>query len=66
MLNCARICETAANVMLTGGRLHQRVCEVCATYCEACAKSCEALQDMGECVRACRRCAELCREMAGT
>ena len=64
MLNCAEICQTAADFMLSGSRFHQRTCAVCAEVCEACAKSCEQVGDMAECVDACTRCAESCRKMS--
>lgn len=65
MLNCAEICQTAANFMLSGSAIHQQICAACAEVCEACAKSCERVGDMDECVQICRRCAESCRRMAG-
>jgi hypothetical protein len=64
MINCAEICQTSANFMLSHSALHARVCGVCAEVCEACARSCEQVSDMDECVQACRRCAESCRQMA--
>lgn len=65
MIDCAEICRTSANFLLSGSEFHQRTCELCAEICEVCADSCEALGDMQECVDACRRCAESCRQMAG-
>ncbi len=64
MLNCAELCQTSANFMLSGSPLHGRVCAVCAEACEACAKSCEQVGDMRECVDECQRCARSCRAMA--
>jgi hypothetical protein len=64
MINCAEICQTSANFMLSSSELHKRVCAVCAEVCEACAQSCEQVGDMQACVEACRRCAESCRRMA--
>jgi len=64
MINCADICLTSANFMLSNSELHQKTCGVCAEVCEACAASCEQVGDMQECVDACRRCAESCRRMA--
>ena len=64
MTNCAEICQTAANFMLSGSKYHQHVCATCAEICTACAKSCEAVGGMDVCVTACTRCAESCREMA--
>ncbi len=64
ILNCAELCQTSANFMLSGSPLHGRVCAVCAEACEACAKSCEQVGDMRECVEECQRCARSCRTMA--
>ena len=65
MINCADICATSADFMLSNSELHARICAACAEICEACARSCEDLGDMDNCVRACRVCAESCRRMAG-
>jgi len=64
MLNCAEICQTSANFMISGSSFHALSCAVCADVCEACADSCERLEGMEECVKACRSCAEFCRKMA--
>lgn len=65
MLDCARICQAAADFMLSGSRFHGQVCGVCALVCDACADSCERIGEMTDCVGACRVCAEHCRQMAG-
>lgn len=64
MLDCAQICQTAADFMLRSSMMHAHVCRACAEVCEACARSCEEVGDMQRCVDACRRCAESCRKMA--
>jgi hypothetical protein len=64
MLNCAQICRTAADFMLSHSHLHAIVCQACAEVCEACANSCDAVGDMEACARECRDCADSCREMA--
>lgn len=64
MMNCAEICQTCANFMLSGSGLHKLTCGVCAQICQRCADDCERIGDMDECVQACRRCAESCRQMA--
>ena len=66
MINCADICQTAADFMLSNSDMHAKVCAACAEVCEACARSCQDVGDMDECVRACRQCAESCWQMAGT
>lgn len=66
MMNCADLCGTAADFMLSSSQLYGEVCAVCATVCEACARSCADVGGMERCVEACRRCAESCREMSAT
>ena len=63
MLNCAELCQTSANFMLSDSPMHGRVCLICAEACEACAKSCEQVGDMRECVEECLSCAKSCRSM---
>ncbi|MCL7421405.1 MAG: four-helix bundle copper-binding protein [Methylobacter sp.] len=65
MMNCAEICQTSANFMLSSSRFHNRTCEVCAEICEACAMDCDSIGDMEECASTCRECADSCRQMAG-
>ena len=65
MINCADICRTAADFMLSNSVLHGKVCAACADVCDACAVSCGEVGDMDDCVQACQRCAESCRQMAG-
>jgi len=64
MLNCAELCRTSAEFMLSNSHLHAAVCAVCAEVCQACADSCEQIGGMDECVKACRDCVESCRQMA--
>lgn len=66
LLDCAEICQTAANFMTRDSELHAVVCGACAQVCERCAQSCEQLggDEMRRCADACRRCAESCRAMA--
>ncbi len=62
MINCAEICQTATNFMLSGSAFHKKLCAVCAEVCDACAKSCEQVGGMEDCVKACRACADSCRK----
>lgn len=64
MLDCAEICQAAANFMARGSEHHRHVCRECAEICRACAASCQELGDMQECVEACLRCAASCEKMA--
>lgn len=66
MINCAELCQTAANFMLSQSAQHVVVCAACAQVCEACADNCEDAGDMDECVRICRKCAQHCSQMSGT
>ena len=63
MMNCAEICQTSANLLLSGSQAHVPLCGLCANICEACANSCDEIGGMDECVDACRQCATSCREM---
>ena len=63
MLNCAELCQTSANFMLSCSPMHGRVCAVCAEACEACAKSRERVGDMRECIDECLRCTKSWRSM---
>ncbi|MBA4141844.1 MAG: four-helix bundle copper-binding protein [Nitrosospira sp.] len=65
MMNCAEICQTSVNFMLSSSAFSNQTCRVCAEVCEACAKSCEQI-GMEDCARVCRECAESCRQMAGS
>lgn len=64
MMNCAEICQTCANFMLSGSDLHHLTCGVCAEVCRRCAEECERMGDMEECAETCRNCAEACADMA--
>src|SRR5262249_48230138 len=64
MLNCASICRTSAEFLLSRSPLHVRVCEACAAACDACARSCAEIGGMDDCGRACAACAISCRQVA--
>lgn len=65
LANCAKICETSAQFMLSGSPLHVLTCGVCATICEKCAEDCEKREGPYQaCIDACLRCAAMCREMS--
>jgi hypothetical protein len=66
MMNCAEICQTSANFMLSSSTFHNRLCGVCAEVCDACGQDCKSIGDMDECVEACMNCAESCHQMAGS
>ena len=64
MVNCAEMCQTSANFMLSGSGLHTITCGACARVCAACAESCAKIEGMEHCAQTCRGCAETCRKMA--
>ena len=64
LMNCAEICQTSANFLLSSSHFQHSLCGVCAEICEACAADCEKIGDMDECIEAWRDCAETCRQMA--
>ncbi len=63
LINCAELCKTSADFMISESPLHSRVCLICAEVCEACAKSCIQVGQMQDCVDECLRCAKSCRAM---
>jgi hypothetical protein len=64
MMNCAEMCRTAAEFMLSSSALHARICAACAEVCDACAQNCEEIGDMDDCALECRRCAQSCLQMS--
>ncbi len=63
MMNCAEICQTSLNFMLSSSEFSKPICAVCAEICDACADSCDQLDGMEDCAKACRECAKSCRSM---
>jgi hypothetical protein len=63
MVNCADICRTAADFMLSESEFHARICSLCADVCEACAASCREIGDMDDCAMACEMCSGSCAAM---
>jgi hypothetical protein len=53
MLDCALICQMAADFMLRSSPRHRDLCALCAEMCLACADDCARIGDMDECVQAC-------------
>lgn len=66
MTDCIQACQTAADFMTRGSKLHMVSCRACAEVCNACAESCERIggDHMMRCAEACRRCAQSCHEMS--
>lgn len=65
MINCAEICQTASNFMLSDSAYCRQLCTLCAEICDACADSCAKVAGMEDCAKACRECADSCRTMSG-
>ena len=67
MLDCAAICEAAADSMARNSSVHGQICSVCAEICRQCETDCRSFRDdamMQECAELCRKCAESCDKMA--
>lgn len=67
LLDCAQICQTAADFMMRNSDLHPVICEACAEVCQQCFESCDQFDHdapMRTCAEACRRCAEACQQIA--
>jgi hypothetical protein len=65
MTDCIQACQTAADFMIRGSKLHASECLACADVCDACADSCEKISnvEMKKCAELCRRCAKSCRDL---
>ena len=64
LLNCAEICQTSVNFLLSGSAHLKKICTVCAEICDACVASCKQIGGLDDCISACRECANSCREMS--
>lgn len=66
LANCARICQTSAEFMISGSHLHTITCRACSEVCEHCYQECEKMDDSSfkQCGEVCRKCADSCRMMA--
>lgn len=68
LLDCARVCNLSADLMIRHSEFRSSVCEVCADVCTACAVSCESFEKddamMQACAEICRKCASSCDQMA--
>lgn len=69
LLDCAGICQAAADSMARGSPVHTVFCAACAQVCDACAEACgkaRAAVGLQPCIDICRECAMSCRHMAGS
>ena len=67
-LECAAICDAAAQVMSLEGAFTEQICQLCAAACERCAEECEKHAQHGMehcriCAVECRRCMNACIQM---
>ena len=67
LMDCANICRTCADFLLSGSDFHDCGCRACARICEHCAEFCGERRDdaqmrAGE--QACLRCNESCAQLA--
>ncbi len=63
MINCADMCRTAADFMLSESEFQTRACSLCADVSEACAASCRDVGDMEDCALACEIAGASCASM---
>lgn len=63
MMNCASLCRTLAEFLLSHSPHVAQLYPLCETVCLACAESCRGIGGMEPCARACEACAESCRLM---
>ena len=59
-LECAAICQAAANVLSLDGKFSKEICKLCADIYNACAEECEKHAAMG--MEHCKECAEDCKD----
>ena len=71
LMDCAQICQTAADFMLRESEFHREVCGTCADINQRCADECDRRGDNGSdaqmkaCAETCRRCLESCDKISG-
>ncbi len=64
--NCADMCATCSKFMISGSKLHTRVCSMCSEVCTACARDCMNMQEdaqLAKCMESCHCCAKSCGKM---
>ena len=69
LLDCAEICQTAAEFLPRGSELHLTLCNACAVVCLKCAAACEEFigdELMQACAAACRRAAIACQAVVAS
>lgn len=70
LMDCAKICQLAADFAIRGSVHHAALCQLCAQICRECADECEAInsedEEMKECAQICRECADACERMSNS
>lgn len=64
--SCADMCATCSRSMISGSKMHSKLCSTCSEICAACARDCMTLQEdaqTSKCVESCQQCAESCGKM---
>lgn len=66
-LDCADICQLAANMMARNSEYAKEICRLCAQICRACGEECQKhkADHCQRCAEACMACAQECERMAG-
>ncbi|MBI4044982.1 MAG: four-helix bundle copper-binding protein [Candidatus Diapherotrites archaeon] len=67
LVDCARVCKTAAKLLMHDSEFHPLQCGVCERICRACADECMRFEEsfMRDCARICGECADSCKKMSG-
>lgn len=65
-MECAVICNAAAQLMSMNSGYAEAICRICADICDACAAECSKHENdhCQACAKACRECAAACRTMS--
>ena len=65
-LECAVVCQAAADLLNMNSLYINEICSLCITVCNACADECEkhtSMEHCKKCAEACRNCAKECSWM---
>ena len=64
-MECAIVCNAAAQLMSLGSELAPDAIKLAIDFCERCAEECEKHDNLHceECAKACRNCAEKCTNL---
>lgn len=65
MLDCAEMCQTAANFLIRESDHYLRICREAAEICKDLASSCEGVDGMDGIRSTCDECVSVCRVIVG-